>query len=215
LNEKKRLSMKDRWYYFLEYYWIPALLAVILLGIGAHFLFVKLTAKEVLLTAVFCDAHMDQTGEQLQEDYLQYTGADPRRQEAVILTDLMLSQEGAADYTAGSLARLYTEIGDETLDVCMMSETDFVKYAEAGIFSDLSETAELLRISEKDLVRDEAGSVVGIRGSALVRMREWNAYSGEEGGVAGVLKTAPNAGEAVCFIGYLAGQQPLPEGEKS
>ncbi len=193
-------SLRDRWYYFWMYYWIPALLLIVFSVLAVHFITAKILAKETILSVIYCDSHMEQAGEELGQKYLEAAEADPKRQEAVILTDLMLSAEDASDFATGSLARIYTEIGDGTLDILVLAEDDFARFADSGIFLDPGECCQ--GVPEAYLYRDSGGNAVGISTSCLPRLASWGAYP-ECGGVLGILSAAPHKEAVRDYLNYL------------
>lgn len=199
----KQWTWRERLEYFWMYYKIPFLAAVFICAVALYFIHAKITEKDYAFNAILLDIHSDVNEEVLEEEFADYAGIDRTEEEVEISTSLLFSDAASGNYTMASLARLYTQIGTDELDVCMMKEEDFEKYIEADIFVDLRDVfteEELDKFPE--LYIDEQGRVLGVYKEGLRKIEDMNGYS-EQQGVAGILYNTKHEDTAKLFLEYL------------
>lgn len=202
-NVKNKRTWRDSLYYFWLYYKIPALAVLAALLVAISFLYARVTQKETALSVMMLDIHADADDGELSREFEQYAGIDTDRYTVTVSTTQMLSDSESQNYTMGSLAKLYTSIGNGELDVCSMLEKDFGRYAEAGTFLDLSTV-----FSEEELAgftrlyRDPEGKIIGVYAGDLPGIQKIGGYELEEG-VIGILYNSGHTQNAGQFIQYL------------
>ena len=176
-NWRKKLE------YFWMYYKIPFLAVLGVCVVIVYFGYAKITEKEYAFNAILLDIHTNAQEEMLEEEFADYAGIDTEEYDVLISTSLLFSDSSSGNYAMTSLARLYTQIGTEELDVCMMLENDFTEYAGADAFMDLRE-------------------VLGVYNEGLDKIQEIGGYS-DETSVAGILYNTKHVDTAKQFLEYL------------
>ena len=201
----KQGTWREKLEYFWMYYKIPFLTVVFLFAVAAYFIYAKAAEKEPAFSAILLDIHTDVQEEALEEEFAEYAGIDTGKYEVQISTSLLFSDASSGGYAMASLARVYTQIGTEELDVCMMLGEDFAEYAEADSFLDLREVFTEEELEQfPGLYRDENGRVLGVYGDGLEKIEEIKGYSGETPkGIAGVLYNTKHPETAKQFLEYL------------
>lgn len=201
----KQGTWKKTLEYFWMYYKIPFLAILAGVIVLTYFIHAKVTEKEHAFQAMLLDIHTDVREEMLEEEFAEYAEIDTKKYEVLISTSLLFSDAASGNYAMSSLARFYSLIGTEELDVCMMLEEDFIKYAGADSFQDLRELfteEELETFPERYM--DEEGRVLGIYGDTLPKIEEIEGYSDPDTRcLAGVIYNTRHADHAKEFLQYL------------
>lgn len=208
-QDVNRGTWKDRLEYFWMYYKIPVILIAIGAVMAISFIHASFTQKPEALNVLLLDAHMSVSDDAAEDNFIDYEGIDTKENSVTINATQMLSDSTSASYQMGSLAKLYSEIGTEKLDVCSMLESDFSKYTGAGTFLDLRDlfTEEELN-AFPSLYRDEEGRVLGIYCDDMPKMEEFAGYSSENAeGVIGIIYNTEHLDMAKTFLQYLNGQE--------
>lgn len=187
------------------YYKIPFLAVLVGVVTAAGLIHAKVTEKECVCNAMLLDIHTDAQEELLSEEFAEYAGIDTKKYEVLISTSLLFSDASSGNYAMGSLARFYSLIGTEDLDVCMMLEEDFLKYAGADSFLDLREVfAEEELEAFPGLYTDSTGRVLGIYGNALPKIKEIKGYTAPDAKcLAGVIYNTRHKEQAGKFLEWL------------
>lgn len=199
----KKCTWRERLEYFWMYYKIPFLATVFICAAILYFVHAKITEKDYAFNAILLDVHSDVNEEVLEEEFADYAGIDSSEKEVEISMSLLFSDAASGNYTMASLARLYTQIGTDDLDVCMMQKDDFEKYVESDIFVDLRDVfteEELDKFPE--LYTDEQGRVLGVCGEGMKKIEDINGYSDQQS-VAGILYNTKHEDTAKLFFEYL------------
>ena len=110
-NWRKKLE------YFWMYYKIPFLAVLGVCVVIVYFGYAKITEKEYAFNAILLDIHTNAQEEMLEEEFADYAGIDTKKYDVLISTSLLFSDSSSGNYAMTSLARLYTQIGTEELDV--------------------------------------------------------------------------------------------------
>lgn len=195
-------TWKDRLYYFWMYYKIPVFLIGAGLIVALSFIHAGVTKKTPYLNAMFFDIHTDADESSLEQDFAKYADIDSREYDISVSTSLMLSDSSSASYSMGSLARLYTQVGNEELDVCGMKEKDFEKYEKAGIFLDLSTVFSKEEMEEFPGLYEKDGKILGIYLNGCPKIEKIGGYSGSDA-VIGIIQSSGHIDEAKTFLKYL------------
>lgn len=197
-------SWKDKLEYFWMYYKLPVLVTLGVCFFVGYFVHAKLTEKESAFEALLFDIHTNAQEEELSEEFAGYAGIDTDEYEVVISTSLLLSDANSGNYTMASLAKLYTQVGTESLDACMMLESDFENYAEADCFADLRDIFTEQELEQFDQVyTDEDGQILGIYSSSLSKIQEIGGYEDAEG-ILGIMYNSTHTDEAKAFVEFLS-----------
>lgn len=202
-GEKRRIT-KDSLSYFWMYYRIPVILAVIFAVIAVSFVRTALTQKPAALQVMLLDSHISEGGSQIADGFASDAGIDQKKYDVTVVTDRILDGSGSG-YQMGSLADLYTEIGNSNLDVCAMTEDDFAKYSDADAFLDLRDifTEEELK-QFSGVYTDGSGRVTGVRCDDAPKIQKSGGYEGTVA-YAGILYNSEHRDEAVRFMRWLLG----------
>lgn len=201
----KQGTWRKRLEYFWMYYKLPFLVAVGVIVAVSYFAYAKATEKDYALNAMLVDIHTDVQEGMLEREFAEYAGIDTDKYEVEISTSLLFSDASSGNYAMTSLAKMYTQIGTEDLDVCMLLEQDFEEYAQADSFLDLREVfteEELERFPE--LYEDSDGRVLGVYGDELAKIREIDGYSDDtQRCAAGIVYNTRHKETAAEFLRYL------------
>ncbi len=185
------------------YYKIPFIAVIVVCAAAAALIHAKLSEKDCVLQAILFDIHTDVTEEELQEEFASYAEIDTGKYEVLISTSLLLSDAASGNYAMTSLSKFYAATGTGELDVCMMQEEDFLKYAESDSFLDLREVFTEEKLAEfPKLYTDSEGRVLGIFGDGLQRIEEAGGYEGQES-IAGIMYNSEHKENAASFLEYL------------
>lgn len=196
-------SRREKLEYFWMYYKVPFLVCVAIMVIAVSFGHAALTEKESGFQAILFDIHTDVEGTDLAEEFADYAGIDTREYDVLIHTSLLLDDTSSTNYKISSISKLYSLVGTEDLDVCMMTEADFEKYEEEGMFLDLSTCMSLEELEEFPEVYEKNGKILGIYGSDLLKIKTISGYSDGEKSVAGIIYNSKHRNQAVSFLHYL------------
>lgn len=198
----KRRITKDGLSYFWMYYRIPVILAVIFAVIAVSLVHTAMTEKPDALQVMLLDSHLSEEGSRIADAFASDAGIDQEKNDVTVVTDRILDGNGSG-YQMGSLADLYSEIGNGTLDVCAMTEEDFGKYSDADAFLDLRDifTEEELE-SFSGVYTDGSGRVTGVRCDDAPKIRNAGGYDGTAA-YAGVLYNSEHRETAAQFLTWL------------
>ena len=202
-----RDKIKNQLYYFWSFYkWI--IIAVgIAVALVVYFLAARLTEKETALSVMLMDCHTEVSDEQMNQDFASAVGLDQKKYAVSIQNLLMISEEEGGNYTMTCLARFFSDIGSEKLDVCGMLEQDFEKYDNADTWMELSDcfTEEELEVLSDQLYLDAEGIPIGLYADTLPVMAEYGCYDSEDSrGVIGIIYNTQRKDMAVSYLKYLA-----------
>lgn len=207
----KTLTGKQKWRYFLDYYWKPILVVAIILFFAFRILnstvFNRSECKFSLITLSDC---MIMQGEELESALKDY-----------------LALEGKNDYVSveyfdtnnPQMYMVYTtRIAAKSVDLILCSYEDFVSSAEHGLFADLSETLPHDKMAsffssfvEAEIVeRDIDGNEIS-RGSAapygldITESKLYQQFDGiGEQVILGIPVNSPHPENAMKVLSYLA-----------
>lgn len=197
-------SRKEKLEYFWNYYKWPFLGIIAVFIAIIYFAYAAVTEKEVGFSAILFDCHASVNQSVIEEEFAEYTEMDDRQYDISIQTTLLLSDSNSGSYTMTSLAKFYTEIGTEGLDVCMMLEDNFQTYAKADCFLDLRTC-----MSEQQLalyankLYEQDGIPVGIYADDLENAKAFGCYTGEDRGIFGITYNSQHVKQSVKFLEYL------------
>lgn len=198
--------MKKKMEYFWTYYKYPFLIILAAAAAAVYFIFAAVTEKESAFTAYLFDAHAGVEQKAAEAEFAEFAGIDTKKNAVTIDASFLLADSSAGNYTMTSLAKFYTEIGTEELDVCMMTEENFMTYAESGAFLDLRSCLNEAQMEKYgELLVYENGIPAGIRGNDF----EWVTMTGsyEDGPcVFGILYNSGHVENAVKFLEFLDGR---------
>lgn len=201
----KQGTWRKKLEYFWMYYKIPFLAAVCVVIAVSYFVHAKAAEKEHALDAILLDIHTDVQQEDLEKAFAGYAGIDTQKYEVSISTDLLFSDASSGNYAMTSLARFYTQIGTEELDVCMMLEEDFSTYADAGTYLDLRQVFSEEELKQfPELYTDDDGNVLGVYSDGLKTIQEIRGYDAPgTKAVAGILYNTGRPDTAKQFLEFL------------
>ena len=222
----ERMDARQRLGYVLDYYKLPialALIALVILGSTVHR---RLTKKNAVLYAAFVNVSVGETLEQtLTDGFLDWCGADPRKNEVCVYRDLYLSDDASFvnhEYAYASRLKLLGAINAGRLDLVLMNREAYDLLSRSGYLLDLSALAlsgtaaaclvenEVVlednvieyNLNEADVYREITERVVNaLDVSALPRLRD----AGFSGAVyLGVVANTARGEDAVRYLSYLS-----------
>lgn len=221
-----KMDARQRLGYVLDYYKLPialALVALVILGTALHR---QLTKKNAVLYAAFVNVSVGETLEQtLTAQFLDWSGADPRRNEVYVYRDLYLSDDASFvnhEYAYASRLKLLGAINAGRLDLVLMNREAYDLLSRSGYLLDLSalalgETAAACLVENEVVLEDNAieynlneadtyrevteRAVNAVEASALPRLRD----AGFSGAVyLGVVANTARGEEVVRYLNYLS-----------
>lgn len=135
----KGAPFKDKWQYFLDYYKWPTL------AIIAGVLFILFITKDVIkaskpvyVSAVFINSHSLTDNTALQEDFISYTGIDPKKYNVHIDSTISIRAGSIDEDSYYNDQRVFAMLMAKEIDCMLVDETLFPTYKNQGIFEDLS-----------------------------------------------------------------------------
>ena len=136
------MSPVQRLKYFFSYYTIHTILAVLALIIAIVTITRILNKKEPLLYIGMTNAAIGSILEkQLTEDFLDYAGYDPRKNEVVLYKDLYISNDPAQEnheYSYASQLKLMAAVNAEKMDLVIMNREAYDLLSGKGFLCDLT-----------------------------------------------------------------------------
>jgi hypothetical protein len=199
-------AWRDRLGYFWVYYKILVILIVIGLIMVINFLHASLTEQPSVLNVMMLDIHAKVTSEKLQQEFIHAASINEKKEKVTISVDQLLG-DGSSSYQMGILAKLYSEIGMNQLDVVSMRKDDFANYVKSDMFLDLREVFTPEELSEfTGLYRDDSGRVLGIRCNSMPGIKNISGYE-MDFGVMGIVYNTQHKDMAVKYLKYLNGSR--------
>jgi len=83
---------KERWQYFLDYYKWPAIITLLVLVFAVQTIVMVVNQKEDAISALFLNCKLGVEDDAFLEEFYDYAGVDPSKQEAAFYTDITLSE---------------------------------------------------------------------------------------------------------------------------
>lgn len=190
--------------YIWTYYKIQICVVVFICIVVGYFGYAKWTQKEIGFQALLFDIHTNYQREQLETEFASFAGID-RSVEEVIVDPSLLLEDAASNYAMASQAKFYSLIGTSDLDVSVMRESNFINYAKADAFLDLSQILTKEELSMfPDLKCSGNGAVIGIYVQNLPKIHSLEGYASEnEKAVAGIMYNTTHLERAKKFLFYL------------
>lgn len=175
----KGRPFREKLSWFWEYYKIHTLVVLFLVWAGGSMIFHAVTAKHPALEAAFVNVSLASgiDSAQFSEDFLSYTGMNPRKYEPVFFWDMNIDYDSADDISYANFQKLTANMAAGALDVLVCDQECFDRNAGDGVFADLTQILpdDLLkdyadRLVYRDLPDDDAGEIavaVDLSGSSL------------------------------------------------
>lgn len=185
------------------YYKFLFLMVVGAAVILVYFIYAAVIQKESAFTAYLFDAHTNLEQTAVEEEFTSFAGIDTEEYAVTVDASFLLAGPSAGNYRMTSLAKFYTEIGTEELDVCLMLEENFMAYADSNAFLDLRTCLSEEQIGQfkgKFIYVDDVP--VGIKGNHMKWIRDSESYEGDAC-VFGILFNSGHVENAVKFLGFL------------
>ena len=218
--------------YIWEYYKLPILIGCILLYIAGYMLHGYLTHKDAVLYTALVNVSDAIPSDELTADFLNYLGADTKKNEVVLYQGLYLTDDETSPgyaYVYASNTKLTASIAAKQMDVVLMDQEAFDLLSGKGCLCDIEkflieEDPGLYETLQSQLV---TGTVI-LEDNAVDAMADdavtYNAVTDEypmgvdltssphvpEGGISGtlylgVISNAPHTDTAVAYLRYLTG----------
>ena len=144
----KALHGRQKLQYVWDYYKLPLAVLCIFLYIIGYSLYGHFTHKETLLCTALVNVSAGETlTEQLNTGFLDFTGADRKKEQLELYTGLYLTDDENSpyhEYTYASRMKILASINNKELDVVLMNKEAFDSFSQNGYLCNLEEllTAE-------------------------------------------------------------------------
>lgn len=139
----KALDGRQKLQYIWDYYKLPLAVLCIFLYIIGYSLYGHFTHKETLLcTALVNVSAGEALTEQLNTDFLDFTGADRKKEQLELYTGLYLTDDENSpyhEYTYASRMKILAAINNKELDVVLMNKEAFDSFSQNGYLCNLEE----------------------------------------------------------------------------
>ena len=139
----KALDGRQKLQYIWDYYKLPLAVLCIFLYIIGYSLYGHFTHKETLLcTALVNVSAGEALTEQLNTGFLDFTGADRKKEQLELYTWLYLTDDENSpyhEYTYASRMKILAAINNKELDVVLMNKEAFDSFSQNGYLCNLEE----------------------------------------------------------------------------
>ena len=139
----KALDGRQKLQYIWDYYKLPLAVLCIFLYIIGYSLYGHFTHKETLLCTALVNVSAGETlTEQLNTGFLDFTGADPKKEQLELYTGLYLTDDENSpyhEYTYASRMKILAAINNKELDVVLMNKEAFDSFSQNGYLCNLEE----------------------------------------------------------------------------
>ena len=139
----KALDGRQKLQYIWDYYKLPLAVLCIFLYIIGYSLYGHFTHKETLLcTALVNVSAGEALTEQLNTGFLDFTGADRKKEQLELYTGLYLTDDENSpyhEYTYASRMKILASINNKELDVVLMDKEAFDSFSQNGYLCNLEE----------------------------------------------------------------------------
>ncbi|MCI7099583.1 MAG: hypothetical protein MR966_11935 [Lachnospiraceae bacterium] len=139
----KALDGRQKLQYIWDYYKLPLAVLCIFLYIIGYSLYGHFTHKETLLcTALVNVSAGEALTEQLNTGFLDFTGADRKKEQLELYTGLYLTDDENSpyhEYTYASRMKILAAINNKELDVVLMNKEAFDSFSQNGYLCNLEE----------------------------------------------------------------------------
>ena len=140
-KEKWRsMNRSERITHFKDYYALPLLIAVIVMGIASYLITDAVTSYRniVFLAAVINEDFDNDTLEEFNADFLDYLGCDDKKEKSNVCDGYIMSGGSSAEAVSATES-IASYIYAKQLDAMICDTSTFDHYASLGCFADLSE----------------------------------------------------------------------------
>ena len=141
-QKMKGKSRKEKFAYFWEYYKVHTLVAILVLILGGSMIYSIATQKDIIMEAAFVNTYlsnaleMDTGTEEMASEFIAFSGADAKKEAAVIST-MSISYESSDEMSFANIQKLMAMVAARTIDAIVANE-DYIDHAlETGLFTDL------------------------------------------------------------------------------
>lgn len=203
------MTPKQHLAYFWSFYKWLILVAAVVTALGIYLLYTACSEKECALSVMLIDCHTDAGQEQMEQELLQALELDAKNYCVQIQNNLMFAETNSGSYAMTSLSRFLSDLGSEKLDVCAMTEQDFLTYEASGTFLDLRDcfSKEELAALEEFTVIGEDGKIPGLWTASLPVMEQYGCYEEGRKGAVGIVYNTRHLEAAKQYLLFLAGIQ--------
>ena len=139
-----RMTPKEKFAYFWDYYKIHALVTVIVIIGASSLIYNYVTYKDYGFYATLINTGVSDTSEGLPEkwaaEFLEYAGIDPAEYEVYIDTSMSLSPNDVSQYTMANQQKMVAMMQTGSIHALVAETQTFEQYAQMGYFSPLEST---------------------------------------------------------------------------
>lgn len=138
-----RMSTKEKFAYFWDYYKIHALVAVILSVTAISLIYHYVTYKDYGFYAVFLNAGASDTEEGIAEtwasEFQEYAAIDPDEYEVYIDTSMNISTTDYSQYTMAAQEKMMAMLQTGSISAITAETETFERYAQSELFSNIED----------------------------------------------------------------------------
>lgn len=138
-----RMTPKEKFAYFWDYYKIHALVAVVLVVGAVSLIHNYVTYKDYGFYALLINAGVSDVSEGLPEkwaaEFQEYAGIDPSEYEVYIDTSMSLSDDDISQYTMANQQKMVAMMQTGSIHAITAETETFEKYAQAEYFCPLED----------------------------------------------------------------------------
>lgn len=136
----KSMNRSERITHFKEYYALPLLVSVIVIGIAAYLITDAVTSYRniVFMATVINEDFDNDTLDEFNEDFLGYLGYDAKKDKSNVCDGFILSG-GSGSESLSASESITSYIYAKQLDAMICDTSTFDHYASLGCFTDLRE----------------------------------------------------------------------------
>lgn len=137
----RKMSPSQKADHLYTYYKLPIFLALLAFALLCSFVYRQLTKKEVFLYSAHINVSVgDDLDKQLNEGFIAFTGADPRKSEVYLFRGMYLSDDASDEnhqYGYASRIKLLASIESKQLDVVLMNREAYDIFSHNGYLLEL------------------------------------------------------------------------------
>lgn len=137
----KEMNNKEKLAYFWDYYKVHTLVAVVVIGLTAMFIYQYATNRDYGFYAAIINADATRLSEtdSWNREFEEYVEMDTEEYQAYIDTSIMLSDTDSSQYSLSNTEKLLAMMQTGIVDVIVTDTATFEKYAQNEYFINLEE----------------------------------------------------------------------------
>lgn len=136
----KHGTPKQKLQYFWDYYRWPTIIGICLFCAAVSFIYHLVTAKDTALYGAFLNCYAtEESSAPLLEEFMELADIDPTKEEILIDTSMMISEDAMDDASYNAVQKMTVLIAASELDMIAGNDFAFERYVYTGSMADLRE----------------------------------------------------------------------------